>query len=156
MEAEAKAAESSGTAVSPRAASSAAREFRHLTNLTSLLDGGVVLRDEIYEVVQSLPADHPRRVECLTEIAGIMAWREQKVEEAMKIYAQAEEAALADGNEAMLCLTRAYHARCLVQVASDRVKAWELASKVEVTKLPERDRKWFRNESPKWKKAAGE
>jgi ferritin-like protein len=134
----------------------AAREFKHLTNLTSLLDGGVILRDEIHEVVQSLPADHPRRVEGLAEVAGIMAWREQKIEEAMEIYVQAEESALADGNEAILSLTRAYPARCLAQGASDWVKTWELASKVVGAELPERNRKWFRKESPKWKRAIGE
>lgn len=56
----------------------------------------------------------------------------------------------------MLSLTRAYPARCLAQVVSDRVKAWELASRVVVAKLPERDWIWFRKESPKWKRAAGE
>ena len=130
------------------------REIVHLSNLSSLMDGGVVQRDEIYEVVLALPEDHPRRAEFLTEVAGIKAWREEKLEEAMALYAQAEREAAARNDEATLSLTRAYHALCLAQVGQDPVAAWEFGSKVVIDDLPERDRAKFRKEIPKWKKAA--
>lgn len=132
----------------------AKREIAHLTDLSKLMDGGVIGRPGIYEVVKSLPEDNPRRAEFLTEIAGIMAWRENKVEEAMEIYALAEKEATDRKDEWTLNLNRAYRARCLAQKGSDEAGAWSFASQAVADKLPERDRSWFRKESAKWRKAA--
>lgn len=132
----------------------AKREIAHLTNLSTLMDGNFTRRPEIYEVVKSLAEDNPRRAEFLTEIAGIMAWRENRVEEAMEIYALAEKEATDRKDEFTLNLNRAYRARCMAQRGKDEAGAWDYASKAVADKLPERDRSWFRKESGKWRKAA--
>ena len=100
-------------------------EIAHMTNLSSLMDGGVVLRDEIYEVVQALPKDNPRRAEFLTEVAGIMAWREKKVEEAMAIYEQAGQEAAERKDETTQHLNWAYRALCTSEHGEGRAAAWE-------------------------------
>ena len=125
----------------------------HYTRLSNFMDAGVVNREELYQVIDGLPGDHSRKAEFLMEKAGVMGWREEKVDEAEKIYEQARELALSRKNDKIAHLSDALHARLLGQ--KKRIsESWKFGKRVDPKHLPEPDQKWFAKDSEKWKEAA--
>ncbi len=126
----------------------------YYTRLSLFMDVGLIRKDELFEVIDALPKDHSRKAEFLMEKAGIIGWREEgKVKEAEKLYEEARALALEQKNDQIVHLSDALHARLLGQ--KNRIsESWKFGERVDVTHLPEPDKKWFATDSEKWKEAA--
>ncbi|MCX8238243.1 MAG: hypothetical protein OSB05_05415 [Akkermansiaceae bacterium] len=120
---------------------------------SSFMDAGVVNRDELCQVIDNLPENHSRKAEVLMEKAGVMGWREGKVTEVEKIYAEARELAHTQKTQRVVHLADALHARVLGQ--KPRIsESWKFGQRVDPKHLPEADQKWFGNDLKTWKEAA--
>ncbi len=120
-----------------------AREITHMTEISSLMDSGAFTRDDIVAVIDSLPADHPRRAEFLTEKAGVIGWRTNNKDDALKAYDEAEAAA--GGDAKLLDFVRSYRAMYLDSRADRTKDAIELAKTIDMDHLQERERKTVEN-----------
>lgn len=125
----------------------------HYTRLSTFMDAGMIRKEELYKVIHDLPMDHERKAEFLMEKAGVMGWRDEKVNEAEKIYEKARELALTQKNNEIAHLCDALHARLLGQ--KKRIsESWKFGQRVDPALLPEADQKWFGKDSKNWKEAA--
>lgn len=125
----------------------------YYSRLSVLMDATLITREELYQVLDELPEDHPRLAEFHMERAGIMGWREDKVEEAEKLYGKARKLALAQDNKMIVHLSDALHARLLGQ--KKRISdSWKFGQRVDPKHLPEPDQKWFAKDSKNWKEAS--
>lgn len=129
------------------------RAVPYYTRLSTIMDSGLVNREELYRVIDAFPKDHPRKAEFMMEKAGVMGWRDNKVDEAGKIYEEARKLALSLKNDQIVHLCDGLRARLLGQ--KNRIsESWKFGQRVDPKHLPEADQKWFANESKKWKEAA--
>jgi hypothetical protein len=116
----------------------------------SFMDAGVVNRDELCQVIDNFPENHSRKAEVLI---GVMGWREGKVTEAEKIYANSRELAHTQKTQRVVHLADALHARVLGQ--KPRIsESWKFGPRVDSKHLPEADQKWFGDDFKTWKEAA--
>ena len=120
-----------------------AREIQHPTDLSGLMDSQAFTRDDLFAVIDALPADHPKKVEFLTEKAGIIGWRTDDKEGAIKAYDAADAAAAAKGDSKSAAYARAYRARYLRDRQGKLAEATAIAKEIKQDDLSERDRKWL-------------
>ena len=124
----------------------------HYTIIESLLNAGLATRDELYQVFDELPGDHPRLAEFHLARAILLGYSKEKMAEAEKFYAKARELALARNDQPVVHLSDALYARLLGR-KNRKSEAWIVGKKVDPEQLPELDQKWFAKESPQWKQA---
>jgi hypothetical protein len=120
-----------------------AREIKHPTDLSGLMDSQTFTRDELFAVIDALPADHPQKVEFLTEKAGIIGWRSDDKEGAIRAYDAADAAAAAKGDPKSAAYARAYRARYLKDRQGKLAEATAIAKEIKQENLSERDQKWI-------------
>jgi len=120
-----------------------AREIQHPTDLSGLMDSQAFTRDDLFAVIDALPADHPQKVEFLTEKAGIIGWRTDDKEGALKAYDAADAAAAAKGDPKSIANARAYRAKYLDDRQGKLAEAAAIAKELKPDDLGEKERKWM-------------
>lgn len=120
-----------------------AREIKHPTDLSGLMDSKAFTRDELFAVIDALPADHPQKVEFLTEKAGIIGWRTDDKEGAIRAYDAADAAAAAKGDPKSIANARAYRAKYLDDRQGKLAEAAAIARELKKDDLQEKEWKWM-------------
>ncbi len=120
-----------------------AREIKHPTDLSGLMDSQAFTRDDLFAVIDALPADHPQKVEFLTEKAGIIGWRTDDKEAAIKAYDAADAAAAAKGDPKSIANAKAYRAKYLDDRQGKLAEAAAIAKELKPDDLGEKERKWM-------------
>lgn len=118
------------------------REVPHPTFLSELLDRDAFSREDIFAMVDALPAGHVWKARLLTEKAGMIGWRVRDQEAALKTYAEAEEIAGTSGDPRDLAYVRAYKAGYMNQHTDRKQEALEIAASIDPELLDERERGW--------------
>ncbi|RYD67083.1 MAG: hypothetical protein EOP83_03560 [Verrucomicrobiaceae bacterium] len=119
------------------------REITHPTALSGLLDSKAFTREDIFAVVDALPADHPMKAKFLTEKAGIIGWRSDEKENALKGFDAADAAAKASGDAKSIAYARAYRAKYLEDRQEKPADAAAIARDIKPDDLDEKERKWM-------------
>ncbi|MEK7951116.1 tetratricopeptide repeat protein [Luteolibacter soli] len=119
------------------------REITHPTVLSGLLDSKAFTREDIFAVVDALPADHPMKAKFLTEKAGIIGWRSDEKENAIKGFDAADAAAKASGDAKSAAYARAYRAKYLEDRQQKTAEAAAIAKEIKPDDLDEKERKWM-------------
>jgi hypothetical protein len=120
-----------------------AREIKHPTDLSGLMDSQAFTRDDLFAVIDALPADHPQKVEFLTEKAGIIGWRSDDKEGALRAYDAADAAATAKGDPKSIANAKAYRAKYLDDRQGKLAEAAAIAKELKPDELGEKERKWM-------------
>jgi tetratricopeptide (TPR) repeat protein len=120
-----------------------AREIKHPTDLSGLMDSQAFTRDDLFAVIDALPADHPQKVEFLTEKAGIIGWRTDDKEAAIQAYDAADAAAAAKGDPKSIANAKAYRAKYLDDRQGKLAEAAAIAKELKPDELGEKERKWM-------------
>lgn len=120
-----------------------AREIKHATDLSGLMDSKAFTRDDLFAVIDALPADHPQKVEFLTEKAGIIGWRSDDKEGAIRAYDAADAAAAAKGDPKSIANAKAYRAKYLDDREGKLAEAATIAKELKPDELGEKERQWM-------------
>ncbi len=118
------------------------REIKHPTDLSSIMDSKAFTREDIFAVIEALPADHPMKAKFLTEKAGIIGWRTDEHENALKAFDAADAAAQASGDAKSIAYARVYRAKYLDDRKKQTAEAAAIAKEIKVEDLDEKERKW--------------
>ncbi|MCW1926495.1 hypothetical protein OKA05_28345 [Luteolibacter arcticus] len=121
------------------------REITHPTVLSGLMDSKAFTRDDIFVVVDALPADHPMKAKFLTEKAGIIGWRTDERDNAIKGFDAADAAAKASGDAKSVAYARAYRAKYLDDRQKKTADAAAIAKEIKLDDLDEKERKWMQD-----------
>ena len=121
------------------------REITHPTALSGLMDSKAFTREDIFAVVDALPAEHPMKAKFLTEKAGIIGWRTDQKDEAIKGFDAADAAAQASGDAKSIAYARAYRAKWTVDRQKKPAEAAAIAKEIKLDDLDEKERKWMQD-----------
>jgi hypothetical protein len=121
------------------------REITHPTALSGLMDSKAFTREDIFAVVDALPADHPMKAKFLTEKAGIIGWRTDNKDDAIKGFDAADAAAKASGDAKSAAYARAYRAKWTEDRQKKTSDAAAIAKEIKLDDLDEKERKWMQD-----------
>ncbi|MCW1887635.1 hypothetical protein OKA04_23055 [Luteolibacter flavescens] len=121
------------------------REIKHPTDLSALLDSKAFTREDIFAAVDGLPAEHPMKAKFLTEKAGIIGWRTDEKENAIKGFDAADAAAKASGDAKSIAYARAYRAKWTDDREKKPAEAAAIAKEIKLDDLDEKERKWMQD-----------
>jgi predicted Zn-dependent protease len=121
------------------------REITHPTVLSALMDSKAFTRDDIFVVVDGLPADHPMKAKFLTEKAGIIGWRTDQKDDAIKGFDAADAAAKGSGDVKSVAYARAYRAKWTDDRQKKPAEAAAIAREIKLEDLDEKERKWMQD-----------
>jgi hypothetical protein len=107
------------------------------------MDSKAFTRDDIFAVVDALPADHPMKAKFLTEKAGIIGWRTDEADRALRSFDEADAAAKASGDARSIAYARAYRAKYLDDRQKKTAEAAAIAKEIHAGDLDEKERKWM-------------
>lgn len=132
------------------------REIKHPTDLSSIMDSKAFTREDIFAVIDGLPAEHPMKAKFLTEKAGIIGWRTDEKDNAIKGFDAADAAAKASGDIKSIAYARAYRAKYLDDRQQKTADAAAIAKEIKPEDLDEKERKWMEELIKKAEKQAAE
>lgn len=114
----------------------------HATMLSTLMDQEFISMDELKQAIEAVPDTCLRKPEYLTERAGIIGWRKKDFPAAEKDYDRARELAKSLKQDSAFEAATAYQAR-MYGDNGKKAEAEKLAATVDVSKLSDKDKKFF-------------
>lgn len=120
-----------------------AREIQHPTDLSPLMDSKAFTQDDLFAVIEALPAEHPQKAKFLTEKAGMIGWRTDEKDKAVAAFDAADAAAVAGGDAKSIAYARAYRAWYLFERQGKLAEAAAIAKELKQDDLQQKEWKWM-------------